>query len=106
MNQSNLIFDDQDSGLMRETQDNFEIFVPEKTHTSKAHKEDDDEEDEHSEHDKKEALEIGIRGQEGSAEDEPKQSQVGHGRRDYTIRKLRSKHIQKYQSERVMGSAT
>ena len=88
MNQSNLIFDDQDSGLMRET------------HTSKAHKEDDDEEDEHSEHDKEEALEIGIRGQEGSAEDEPKQSQVGHGRRDYTIRKLRSKHIQKYQSER------
>ena len=57
MNQSNLTFDDKDSGLMRETQDEFEIFVPENNHTPKAHKEDDDEEeDEHSEHDKEEAV--------------------------------------------------
>ena len=45
-------------------------------------------------------MEIGIRGQEGGVEDEPKQSQVGHGRRNYAIRKLRSKCIQKNQSER------
>ena len=102
MNQSNLVFNDQDSGLMRETHDDFKIFVPENNHTPKAHGEndDDEEEDEHTENDIEEAVDIGIRGPEGGEEDEPKQSQVGHGRRNYTIRKLRSKYIQKYQSER------
>ena len=100
MNQSSLTSDGQDSGLKRETLDDFEFFVPENNCTPKEDKE-DDEEDEHSENDKEEqAEEIGIRGQEGGADDKPKQSQVGHGRRNYTIRKVRSKYIQKYQSER------
>ena len=100
MNQSNLTLDDEDSGLMRETQDDFNICVPEYNRTPKAHKGEDEEEDEHTENDQEEAVEIGIKGQEGGVEDEPKQSQVGHGRRNYTIRKLRSKYIKKYQSER------
>ena len=53
MNQSNLTLDDQDSGLMRETQDDFKIFVPEYNHTLKADKEDDEQEDEHTENDLK-----------------------------------------------------
>ena len=78
-----------------------EHSIPENNHTPKAHEEDVEEEDKHTEIDKEEqAEEIGIRGQKGGAEDEPKQSQVGHGRRNYTIRKLRSKYIQKYQSAR------
>ena len=96
-NQCNLKFDDQDPGLMGETVDDFEISIPENNHIQHA----DEAEEEHAENDKEiEAKEIGIRGHEGEIEDETKQSQVGHGRRNYTIRKLRSKYIQKYQSER------